>query len=280
MKKVQLILVCLFITAFASAQKVKVKKGEVFIDKVKVAHIEKVKGDNAKYYQISDLEKKPIFKAQEMLQSSLLFGSDKTFPFRAYYGDQITDTIIINKKNYWLSEKRVIQYALEVGIFSVNGFDPSKTKEIASQTPKRPTWILERLDEEKELLTGKGHKVERDFDYTNIFVKSYAAKNAISQLNKSMVNQMKFDIYQGDPAADSVLIGHGIYESGTVNGEYLFILNTKKVPVGSYNKATFKIYDLKEEQGLLDHSLGSLSSDERNNTVREMAIKLIQKEVL
>ncbi|WP_299312831.1 hypothetical protein [uncultured Aquimarina sp.] len=280
MKRIPLILVCLFITTLASAQKLKIKKGEIFIDKVKVAHIEKVKGDGSKYYQISDLEKKPLFKAQEMLQSSLLFGSDKTFPFRAYYGDQIADTIVINKKNYWLSEKRAIQYALEIGIFSANGFNPSKIKEIASQTPKRPTWILERLDEEKELLTGKGHKVQRDFNDTDVFVKSYAAKNAISQLNKSMVNQMKFDIYQGSKDGDHILIGSAIYENGTVKGEYLFVFNTKKVPVGSYNKATFKIYDLNEEQGLLAHDLGSLSADKRKNTVRDMVIKLIRKGVL
>jgi len=280
MKNLKLVLTCLLITAFASAQKVKVKKGEVFINKVKVAHIEKIKGDGSKYYQISDLEKKPLFKAQEILQKSLLFGADKTFPFRAYYGDQIEDTIVINKKNYWLSEKRVVQYALEVGIFSVNGFDLPKTKEVTSQTPKRPDWILKRLEEEKELIPGKGHKVERDFDDTEIFVKSYAAKNAISQLNKSMVNQMKFDIYQGTPGSGQILIGHAIYENGTVKGEYLFVFNTKKVPVGSYNKATFKIYDLNEEQGLLDHDLGSLNADKRKNTVRDMAIKLIRKGVL
>ncbi|WP_299443366.1 hypothetical protein [uncultured Aquimarina sp.] len=280
MKNLQLVLTCLLMTAFASAQKVKVKKGEVFINKVKVAHIEKIKGDGPKYYQISDIEKAPLFKAQEIREESLLFGADKTFPFRAYYGDQIVDTIVINKKNYWLSEKRVIQYALEIGIFSTNGFDPSKTKEIASQTPKRPDWILERLDEEKEFLAGKGHKVERNFDDTDVFIKSYAAKNAISQLNKSMVTQMKFDIYQGNTDGEHVLIGRAIYENGTVKGEYLFVFNTKKVPVGSYNKATFKIYDLNEEQGLLDHDLGSLSADKRKNTVRDMAIKLIRKGVL
>jgi hypothetical protein len=52
------------------------------------------------------------------------------------------------------------------------------------------------------------------------------------------------------------------------------------VPVGSYNKATFKIYDLNEEQGLLAHDLGSLSADKRKNTVRDMVIKLIRKGVL
>jgi len=63
-------------------------------------------------------------------------------------------------------------------------------------------------------------------------------------------------------------------------GEYLFVLNTKKFPIVSYNKAVFKIYDLKQEQDLLTHNLGSLSPDKRKATVRQMVIKLIQKGVL
>ncbi|WP_146052715.1 hypothetical protein [Aquimarina sp. I32.4] len=278
MKNSLVTLAFLLMSLLSSAQKVKVKKGEVFIDKIKVAHIEKVKIDSSKYYQVSDVHKNPLFKAQKMSQQSLLFPKDKEYTYRAIYGDKIPDTISI-KKNYWLSEKRVIAYALEIGLFSATGLDSSKIEEIVSETPKKPSWILKNLEKEKELIQNRGHKVDRKFDDINIYVKSHAQKDAISQLNKSMVSQMKFDIYQEDPNGDDILIGHAIYEYGTVKGEYLFVLNTKKVPLASYSGAVLKIYQPFLKVGPLEHNI-SLTNNKRNEAVRNMAIELIQRQLL
>ncbi|MEO9513125.1 MAG: hypothetical protein ABJN84_15255 [Flavobacteriaceae bacterium] len=279
MQKSILLIVCL-LSISLSAQKVKVKKSEVYIDNTKVAYIEKIKENGSAYYQVSNNDKTPLFKTQELQQKSLIYASDKTFPYRALYGDKLKDTIVIAKKNYWLSEKRVIEYAVEIGLLNSIGFDESKAEEILSKPASFPLWISENLEKEKKLLKDREFKVDRSFDDTNIYVESNALKKGISQLNKSMVDKKDFDIYQGDPNGEHILIGHGIYENGTVKGEYLFILNSKKVPLASYSGAVFKIYGTNQELSALDHDVDTLSGTKTDNSIKAMAIELIRRGVL
>ncbi|MFD2562700.1 hypothetical protein [Aquimarina rubra] len=280
MKRLLLVLF-LFISAFSFAQKIKIKKGEVFFDKVKVAHIEKIKAKGLRHFQVSDLDKKPLFRAGDLKEYSLLFHSDKWYSYNAFFGDQLKDTLLINSKNhYFLSKKKIFQLAIEMGIFNAEGFHASKAEELIAQTPKRPERIIKKLDKERKLLSGKGHRVNRDFSDLNIYLIPYPSKKAYSQLNKSMVDRVEYDIYIGNPNNDdesATLIGSAIRETGTVRGEYFFIFNTKKFPLASYHSMTFKIYGNKKELGIMDHDIKVNMGSKRSEAIREMVRELITR---
>ncbi|UII76865.1 hypothetical protein LV716_03495 [Flagellimonas sp. HMM57] len=274
-----------FISAFlvfitSEAQNFKIKKGEVLINKTKVASIQKVKQKGTNYYLLSDINNNPICRVQDLEQQSLLYPTDKSYPFRAFFGEKLSDTLTITKKNYWLSEKRIIDYALKIGMLNDTGFDESKTQELILSTPKLPEWITERIKGEQELVEQRQFKVERTFKQEDTFVKSYESRQATSQLNKSIVTQIKYDIYQGDPNGNNILIGHGIYETGTVRGTWLFILNTKNVPLASYSGAKLKLYEPFKEISPLKHEVTTLSGTSKSESIKQMAIELIKRDLL
>ncbi|WP_299187089.1 hypothetical protein [uncultured Aquimarina sp.] len=280
--KHSLLFVFLFISVFSFGQKIKVKKGEVFIDKVKVAHIEKIKAKGLRHFQISDLDKKPLFRAGDLKVESLLFPSDKSYPYNAFFRDEAKDTLLINSKHhYFLSKKKIFKLAMEMGIFTPEGFQTTKFEELVEQTPKRPERILKKLDKERTLLSGKGHRVERDFNDLDIHLIAFPSEKAYSQLNKSMVDQVKYNIYIGDPhieEGDHTLIGSAIREVGTVSGEYFFIFNTKKFPLASYHSMTFKIYGNKKELGIMDHDIKLSMGSKRSEAIKEMVRELIKRQ--
>ncbi|WP_299610691.1 hypothetical protein [uncultured Aquimarina sp.] len=274
----------LLIFSFSFAQKIKIKKGEVFFDKVKVAHIEKIKVKGLRHFQVSDLDKKPLFRAGDLKKYSLLFHSDKSYPYNAFFGDQLKDTLLINSKNhYFLSKKKIFQLAIEMGIFNAEGFHQSKANELILESLKIPERIVKKLDKERKLLSGKGHRVDRDFKDMDIHLVAHSSKKAFSQLNKSMVDQVNYDIYIGNPNIEennSVLIGSAIREIGTVSGEYFFIFNTKKFPVASFHSMTFKIYSIKKELELMDHNIRLTMGSKRSEAIEEMVRELIKRQEL
>ncbi|MDH7448443.1 hypothetical protein [Aquimarina sp. 2201CG14-23] len=279
--KHSLLVFSLFISIFSFGQKIKIKKGEVFVDKVKVGHIEKIKAKGLRHFQVTDNDNNPLFKAGDLKEPSLLFHSDKSYPYNAFFGDQLKDTLLINSKHhYFLSKKKIFQLAIEMGFFTTEGFQESKADELLAQTPKRPERIIKKLDKERRLLDGKGHRVDRDFNDMDIHLISYPSKKAHSQLNKSMVDQVNYDIYIGDPnieEGDHTLIGSAVREIGTVSGEYFFIFNTKKFPLASYHSMTFKIYGNKKELGIMDHDIKVSMGSKRSEAIKEMARELIKR---
>ncbi|MGC1205190.1 MAG: hypothetical protein WA839_09930, partial [Flavobacteriaceae bacterium] len=110
MKNSYIIIALFFISLITQAQKI--KKGEVFISKNKVASINKIKEDGKKYYLIQDANGNNFCKAEETYYTSILFHSDKELPYRLFYDYKLKDSLIISKKNYWLSEKRTIEYLM------------------------------------------------------------------------------------------------------------------------------------------------------------------------
>ncbi|GAA3517720.1 hypothetical protein GCM10022393_34820 [Aquimarina addita] len=280
MKQILTLILLSFLTFSVTAQSVKVKKGVILIDKIEVGTIEKIKVKGPNYYQINDTKGEPIFKIQELAQQSLLFLMDKEYRYRAFYGGKLSDTLTITKKNYWLSEKRIVEYAAQIGILNTKGFDSAKAEELITSTPKRPDWILKKLEEEKKLLPHRGYKVERDYGIEDIYVVSVSNGQGISQLNGGSVTKEKFKIYQGDSNGDHVLIGHGIYEKGGTEGTYLFVFNSKNVPLASYAGAHFQIYEPKSTISPLEHEVSTLSSASIPKSMTNMAKELVKRDLL
>lgn len=275
MKKVLLTILIILFTQFSIAQKVKVKKGEIFIDKVKVGNIEKLKTEKPKYYQLTNNEGTPLFKIKTISQESFLYHTDKVYDFHIITGNLITDTIAIDQKNFYLSDGKIVNYLVKIGIFDTNGFNSENATQLLENPAKKPTWIAKRLKEEQEIVKNIEYKVERESTYEDIFIKPYATKNGISKLNKSMVDMTKFDVYERHEEG-TILIGYAISQFNTISKlHYLFMFNLKDVPLASYNGATYKVYKPYKEFGLTESSL-KMSSQAGPNAKR-MAIDLVKK---
>ena len=80
MKNIIITLLLTLVTIGAQSQKIKIKKGAILVDKVKIGQIEKlkIKNDSVKetYHQVSDNEGNLIFNFRQEYIPSLLFLED------------------------------------------------------------------------------------------------------------------------------------------------------------------------------------------------------------
>ena len=277
MKKILITILILVCTQFSFAQKVKVKKGEIFVDKIKVGNIEKLKTEKPKYYQLTDNEGTLLFKIKTLSQESFLYHNDKVYDFHIITGDMITDTLAIDQKNFYLSDGKIVNYIFKIGLFDENGYNSEKATELLENPSKKPAWIIKRLEEEQEIVKNIGYKVERESTYEDIYIKPHAPRQDISKLDKSVANITKFDIYENNEEG-GILIGYAIFQFNNMTGSHLFAFNLKDVPLASYNGVIYKIYEPFEEIGPLQNNL-EVSSHVGHN-VKTMAIDLVKRRKL
>ncbi|MCL5244257.1 hypothetical protein M4I21_00445 [Cellulophaga sp. 20_2_10] len=285
MKK-QLLIASLFLVSLgATAQKIKEKKGEIFLDKVKVANIEKIKTETPKYYQISDVDGNPLFKVKTITYESILFHDDETTDYHVVTGDKIQDTLAIVEKGFYITQKRIVKYLVEAGFLNNNGYNEANIPNLIAKSIKIPTKLVELQNNEKELKKHIGYKVERDFENRDIFIKSYAPKQTTSIKSTMVVTATELEIYQNtateeNPDSEPLLIGYGVYEFKTFanNTTYkkTYLLNAKRVPLASYVTYNYKTYVpfRKEESDKLD----KLKTKEE--VLKAMAINHILREKL
>lgn len=277
--KISTLLITLFIATSAFSQKVKIKKGEVLFNKIKIAKIEKIKKDGVKYFQVSNLDDEKFCKVRQINKESLLFHSDKTYPYRVLYSDKLKDTIAITEKNYWLNDKRIIQYLFNINLLDSKGLREEKIDELVGNSKKIPTWVSEQIDKEKEILKNIDFKVKRLVNDTLILRKKYT-KDAYSQLSKALVKKTRVDIFQKDQYSE-IFIGYAIHQLQTILGvekHYYFIFNAKDVPLSSFDGSTYKMYKPFVKYGLTKNKLNRIEN--RYDIIETMAKDLIRDEKL
>lgn len=283
MKKQVLIIALFFLTSLiASAQKIKEKKGEIFLDKVKIANIEKIKTEKPKYYQISDVDGAPLFKVKTLSYQSILFHTDETTDYHIVTGDKIQDTLAIDQKGFYITQKRIAKYVVEAGFLNSNGYNETNIPDLIAKSSTIPAKIKKLKTKEEELKKDINYRVERDFSNTNIFVKTNAPQYTNSVKNTMAVTATEVEIYQNTTTEDSpdsepLLIGYGVYEysttSNTVTYKNSYLLNAKKVPLASYNDITYKTYVPYKE--INDDTLNALKT--KGEIFKQMALDLIEK---
>ncbi|WP_010523141.1 hypothetical protein [Aquimarina agarivorans] len=272
-------LITLLIVSNVFSQKVKIKKGEVFLNKEKIAKILKIKENGHKYFQVSDINNQNFCKIRQIDKESLLFHKDKIYPYRIFYGDKFTDTIAITEKNYWLSDKRIIQYMLKIDLIDSKGLKAENIDHLVKNTPKIPTWISTKLDKEKETLKNIDFKIKRLANDTLILKTKYS-KDDYSLLNKSLVRKTRVDIFQKDQSSE-IYIGYAIHQLQTTVGvetHYYFIFNTKDVPLSSFDGSVYKSYKPFVEYGITKNKLNKIKN--RHQIIETMAKDLISEEKL
>jgi len=285
MKK-QLLIASLSLLSIGSfAQKVKEKKGEIFLDNVKIGNIEKVKTESPKYYQISDVTGNPLFKVKTLTYSSVLFHDDQTTDYYVVTGDKIKDTLAIDQKGFYLAHNKIVQYLVDTGLLNSTGFNKGDLAAITAKATTAPVHLLDIQNKEKEFKKDISYKVERDFKNLDIFIKTYAPKQTSSIKNESMVTATELEIYQNtateeNPDSEPLLIGYGVYELSTLanNTSYkkTYLLNAKRVPLASYVTFNYKTYvPFRNEES---NKLDKLNTKEE--VLKEMAIHHILREKL
>jgi len=263
----------LFFTFCIHAQKIKVKKGVVYIDKQKVGHVEKIKTDNDYYFQVTNIQNEKFCKVKQIAIPSLLFKGDKEYPHRIIYGDKIKDTIGITEKNYWLNSKRSIEYLSIIGLVSKSGFQTEKINDLVSKTSKYPEWIQKEIDAEKLLVEHTNHKVLRKVSDNTIILKELETTETRGQIKRVPVKSTKLNIFQKN-GEEEILIGYAIKEVESISGyTYYYIFNTKDVPLSFYDTFKYKIYYPYKEYGLTNNKLKTIEGVE--NIITEMALDLV-----
>lgn len=145
-----------------------------------------------------------------------------------------------------------------------------------------PDGIKESIAFEHSLLKDIEHRVQRQFSNDPmIFLEAYKPINDKSIMTGRIVNSTKYDIFQ-DVDGDHVLIGYGIFEFAEmlieVTYSRFFVLNSRKVPLASYNGSTYKRYVQFKELSLMEHDLGDLKA--RHAIVQGMAVDLVKRKEL
>ena len=255
------------------SQKIKIKKGEIFINKLNVGSIEKIKSDEGNYFQIKNTENDIFCNVKQTSIPSILFKGNKEYPHRIIYQGKITDTITITEKNYWLNSKRSLEYLLKIGLLSPKGFHSEKINELVTNTPKYPAWIEKELKAEEALAKHIDFKISRKVN-DSIILKELSPTETRGQLNRAPVLATRVNIFQKN-GEDEILIGYAIHEVESISGyTYYYIFNTKNVPLSFFDTFKYKLYYPYQEFGLTKNKLRSIEG--LQNIVSEMALDLIK----
>ena len=259
------------------AQKIKLKKGDIYINKVKVGYVEKVKTNNEHYFQFKDAKGVKFCKAKQTNIPSLLFKGDKEYPHRIFYDDKIADTLSIVQENYWLNPKRATEYLFKIGLLNTTGFVIDSIAPLITSTPKYPQWIQENIDKEKAIIQHKDYKIVRTVN-DSLILKEQTQKQARGQLKRLPSQVVKVDIYQKN-GEDEILIGYGLHEVLDISGyQYYYIFNMKDVPLSFFDTFKYKIYYPYQEFGLTNNKLKNIEG--RSNIIMQMALDLVKTDKL
>ena len=277
MKITPVVIFIFFFSFCIHAQKIKLKKGHIYIDKQEVGLVEKVKTDTDVYFQFKDTKGENFCKAKQTTIPSLLFKGDKEYPHRIFYDDKIKDTLAITQENYWINAKRATEYLAKIGLLNAKGFQVDSIASLIEKTPKYPQWIQENLDKEKELTNHIDYKITRTVN-DSLILKEYPQKQDRGQLKRMPSQVLKFDIYQKN-GEEEILIGYGLYEVQDISGyQYYYIFNMKNVPLSFFDTYKYKIYYPYQEFGLTGNKLRDIN--DYQDIIKEMALDLVLSEKL
>lgn len=251
MRKITLLLFVL-ISISLQAQKVKIKKGEIFLDKAKVGSVEKikVKGFGNNYLKFFNNEKEHLFSAKPTLQESKYFGKLETSRYYIIECIKQNDTIIVNDTRFYINDKKATEYFIESGILESNGFSSAKTDKILSQVNLKPAYVLDKEKKDSILMKKSTYLVNREKS-DPIFVERFITKTTSTDgteeklVGDGRTKYIKYRLLQGKKDSkreERTLIGYAYQEPSSMKIGDLTILNRKNVPIAyftSFSHYTF-----------------------------------------
>lgn len=272
-------------SCFITAQKLKIKKNEIWLDKKKVGNVEKIKNKkrdiNVGSYSFTDLEGIQQFIFRQEYISSLLYYEDKKYFFYTLENIKTNQRAFIDIPKFYFSKKKIAQFLLDFKFLDETD-DFKDYFELYNGIPKD---IQIKISEEKSVLEFVDYKVDRvRTDPVFIFFEQTIAGNG--SVISGRVTKSIYNIVQGvkDPRTNSFIeetyIGYAIVELGVGNkiggsvnppSDYrphpldqfsVIVYNTKDVPLASHYFLTYKQYNPYQEFKLSDAPLSSIKSVE------------------
>ena len=282
MKNIIITLLLTLVGIGVQAQKIKIKKGAILVDKVKIGQIEKIKikNDSVKetYHQVSDNEGNPIFNFRQEYIPSLLFLEDKKYRFQTIESIMDQKRAAIQNPKYYPSEKQMAKYLVNYNLLNEKGVNKDAITELILNKDRLPDAIQKVIEEEKEIRSYANYKVDRELS-DPVFIFFDTTKTGSSDLKYlGIALKSRYNIYQGikDPKTNEFVsktfIGYAMAEwksDGQVNNKSrpnpkrrysLVVYNVKHVPLASYLFISYKTYFPYEEFGPTKNKLGRIES--------------------
>ncbi len=255
MKRILLIFVLLVSCSILFAQKVKVKKGIILVDKNKVAKIEKNDG----IYKVSDLNDKVLFFAEAT--STTIKGNktnDLWLRFKGANGNvrEIEQT----KRIFSFSSEKIITKNLVVGpaaFFSASGINTSLLNDFFS---KKDTPISDKIDSQYATIKDRHQKEDKIAEE----LKLYINKNAEVCLDKKIVGKILKKEEKNTSIASYLVVDLKDFPVAVAH------FNTKPHLMTVLRGAKLKTFDKKEHTINEVYSSNAINEDKLANRIVKM----------
>lgn len=298
----QLILMLLF-PCIIVGQKIKVKKGKIWLDKYYIGTVQKPK--KKKYsvfnhlYEVYDRHgiQRYVFRHEYVL--SKLYNKDKRYFFYTIQELESNRKASIVKPHFYLSKKQIANFLIDSKLLTKS---PEASHGMAFNTSLHegiPEDVKSKISREKTILEFVNFKIDRyKKDPVYVFFKKTVPD--YGSITTGRVTKSIYSIVQGvkDPKTNDFIsmsyIGYAVAEEPvgdkigwTVNpprdyrphplSQYsLIVYNTKDVPLASYRFLTYKHYHPYKEYRILENPLNSIESVE--GKIHFIARDLIKRE--
>jgi hypothetical protein len=257
------------------AQKIKVKKGEIFLDAKKVGTVEKIKVKGANnYVKLSNLNGEALFESKLMNEKSRYFGKKKRLKYFMINCLTQKDTIGVEKLGFYAGEKRLVKYLVKNKMFGIDGINEENVKKMLAKTSSKPSFVLEKIKNEDELIKNIDFKVDRDLK-DKLLVYRKDTRNRSGILSDIPTNSTKYEIYQGLDKDNKVLIGYAIVEVEN-NRSLLVILNSKNAPIAMFDNFRYYSFYPLEEFKITKLSSKMIKLDKPVGAINQLSNYLIQ----
>lgn len=267
--------------AFAQAQSIKIKKGEILVDKVKYGTAEKIKA-KPKYIEIKDNNGQIVFNFKRAVEQSKLYGDLKHYNYFFMDAPTEKDSIGINKLLFHASDKKSAKFLIKHNLLTKDGINQEQLKKMLNERATKPDFVLKSLMFEKELMANIGHTVDRDKTrslYVTAGVSGYGDSAKLKVTPRSSANVTSYAIYQDGDESRTNLIGFAHLERITnSSNHYIVITNTKGTPV--LFKDTFNIIILHPNEEVKVPLNESVRMDEPVKAIEQAVWILIEKNKL
>ncbi len=246
-----------FVFISTQAQKIKVKKDIIYIDKEEVGKIKKRKVEDSlatrkfNLYEIYDKNNQHVFDVGMKFMTSPLYHKDKLYTYYTVKYIPTQKEAAINDNNFYLGKKKIVKYLYDNVLFDQNGANMDGIEINIDMADSIPVKVKQELEKEKEKIKD-GYYIINRVKSDPIFFKYIETNDGFSFLNEKTVTTQKYAIYQGkkDPKTGfylrKTLIGYLLVEyprgNTKMKPQNIVILNTKNVAVAKVNTFDYHMY--------------------------------------
>ncbi|WP_298348645.1 hypothetical protein [uncultured Dokdonia sp.] len=291
MKKI--ILAFVLFPVLLTAQKVKVKKDDVYIDKVLVGTIVKTKDSlKNKLFTYSDVDGNPLVIYKYETLHSPIEGEEEVYAYNEVTIPSLNIVAGLDIKNeYSQTRKKVVPYFIEKGILNKDGsLNKQAAQSYYETVPEIPLEITAMYNQELEEMNDLDFIEERDMTAKPYLVFKNSSRETIPYINMISNNNYildTYDIKQGD-----VVIGKMItrfkqaltsqpgQKPGKTGDPIVFFYNNKggRVATAELGFTELRVHRYKWKLGRIKHTW--LKEENKSKLYKEIAGYLVDKKAL